>query len=102
MHKTCLIIITMCFSLVCRHHTYKKVERQIELQEVGPRFEMKREYCCESKTYIVKCQHYNCCECRNVRAVHIFAFSKYPRKYVQRENNQYIDTQSIIIIETRI
>lgn len=24
-----------------RHHTYKKVERQIELEEVGPRFEMK-------------------------------------------------------------
>ena len=35
------------------------------------------------------------CESRNFRAVHIFAlfaFSENPRKYVQRENNLYIET----------
>ena len=31
-----------------RHHTYKKVDGQIELTEVGPRFEMK------GKLYIVR------------------------------------------------
>ena len=32
------------------------------------------------------------CECRNFRAIHIFAlfaFLKYPQKYVHRENNFY-------------
>lgn len=39
-----LIIVMQCFALNHRHHTYKKTDhKNIELTEVGPRFEMKCE-----------------------------------------------------------
>lgn len=43
---TLTVSFTIYFLLLHRHHIYKKTEngRDIELNEVGPRFEMKGEY----------------------------------------------------------
>lgn len=38
------------YDIFFRHHTYKKVDGQVELTEVGPRFEMK------GKLHIVICK----------------------------------------------
>lgn len=41
--STVLVWLTRPSSLTCRHHTFKKVNgKDVELKEVGPRFEMKR------------------------------------------------------------
>lgn len=36
-----IYVFFSCIYFFFRHHTYKKVDGQVELTEVGPRFEMK-------------------------------------------------------------